>query len=131
MVSGFDLVYRCYILPLMGAILFIVLTLPTVNDIFLDWIPNVFYSNLIKVLFVVLFITCRILDILNLDDCHPGCSGCSTGCSGNTANNNPNTIDTKEIYPDYLNDINICKCDNVNALYCPRHIKNIKHDKIT
>jgi hypothetical protein len=96
MSSSFDLVYRCYIVPAVGAALYIVFTLPLVNEIFLSWIPDPFYANLIKalIIFSLLFITCRILDILNLDECHPNCEGCATPCIGTAKNtfNNPENI---------------------------------------
>lgn len=64
--------YRCYILPIIGAIIYIILCLPIVVNIFNDWIPYYYYNILIKalIILVVLFLSCRILDIIWANQCH-------------------------------------------------------------
>lgn len=67
-----NLSYRCYILPIVAAIVYVILSLPVVNAVFYDWIPDYYYSILVKsvILLIILFLTCRILDIIWTDFCH-------------------------------------------------------------
>jgi Mn2+/Fe2+ NRAMP family transporter len=60
-----SLLYRCYIIPLVAALLAYLLMLPQVTLLFQAWVPNLYYRNLVKVLLllVVLFILCRTVDI--------------------------------------------------------------------
>lgn len=69
-----NLSYRCYILPIIGAITYILLSLPIINTIFTDWIPDYTYQIVIKalIILVVLFLTCRCLDIIWCNMCHDG-----------------------------------------------------------
>lgn len=67
-----NLSYRCYILPIVAAIVYFILSLPAVIAVFNDWIPDYYYSTLVKclLLLTILFLTCRILDICWADMCH-------------------------------------------------------------
>ena len=69
-----NLSYRCYILPTVAAIVYFILSLPPVVSVFNDWIPDYYYSSLVKslLLLMILFLTCRILDICWADMCHDG-----------------------------------------------------------
>lgn len=50
----------CYLIPIIGALTFIILNSPLLNDIFISWIPNEDYRNFTKslVLLAVLYIFC-------------------------------------------------------------------------
>ena len=67
-----DLSYRCYILPIIAAILYYILSLPIVVVVFSDWIPDQQYATFTKslILLVLLFLSCRILDLFCGTDCH-------------------------------------------------------------
>lgn len=67
-----NLSYRCYILPIIAAIIYVILSLPIVNIILKDWIPDTNYLILIKslILLVTLFLSCRLLDMYWYDFCH-------------------------------------------------------------
>jgi hypothetical protein len=67
-----NLSWRCYILPAIGGVVYYILTLPLVSTIFSDWIPDIYYANLVKalILFLVLFFVCRIMDLIWSDMCH-------------------------------------------------------------
>lgn len=67
-----NLSYRCYILPCIAAITYYILNIPYIVSMFNFWIPDYNYCNLVKslILLIVLFITCRILDIIYCDMCH-------------------------------------------------------------
>ena len=68
-----NLSYRCYILPIIAGITYILLSLSTVEEIFVDWIPNNYYRIMVKALLIVviLFLSCRILDMYwNGSTCH-------------------------------------------------------------
>lgn len=69
-----NLSYRCYILPIIGAIFFYLLSLPIVNQIFYYWIPDYYYATFVKALLLltILFLFCRLLDIYWFDYCHDG-----------------------------------------------------------
>jgi hypothetical protein len=57
--------FRCYILPILAAIVFIILLLPPVEKLFAGWIPN-YYLNIFArslILLIILYITCRIIAI--------------------------------------------------------------------
>jgi hypothetical protein len=64
--------YRCYILPIIAAIVYIIISLPIIVNIFNDWIPYYYYNIFIKalIILVVLFLSCRILDTIYADQCH-------------------------------------------------------------
>jgi hypothetical protein len=53
-------------------IAYIFFSLPSVNVVFHDWIPDYSYATVMKSLLVliILFITCRIMDIIWSDPCH-------------------------------------------------------------
>ena len=61
-----NLYYRCYILPVVGMISFILLSIPPVQMVIQDWIPDKNYAIFISSLLVliILFITCRIMDLV-------------------------------------------------------------------
>lgn len=68
-----NLSYRCYILPIVAGIIYVLFSLPVVEKIFLDWIPNTTYRIMTQALLlvVILFLTCRILDMYwNSSGCH-------------------------------------------------------------
>lgn len=70
--SHTNLSYRCYILPAIGGVAYYILTLPIVTTIVADWIPDLYYANLVKalIIFVILFFACRIMDLMWTDMCH-------------------------------------------------------------
>jgi len=63
--------YRYYLLPIIGALTFIILSLPLITEIFADWIPYIYYNIFAKalILLVVLFITDRLLYLTNQNWC--------------------------------------------------------------
>lgn len=67
-----NLSYRCYILPLVGGITYYILAYPTVDTMFSQWIPDPYYALMVKgiILIIVLFLTCRLLDLVWTDMCH-------------------------------------------------------------
>lgn len=67
-----NLSYRCYILPIVAAIVYLFFSLPIIVEIFNDWIPDYYYCAVVKslLLLMILFLTCRVLDILWVDYCH-------------------------------------------------------------
>lgn len=70
--SHSNLSYRCYILPIIAAIIYYILALPPVVDMINNWIPDYYYANMAKslILLIILFISCRIMDIIWVDMCH-------------------------------------------------------------
>lgn len=87
-----NLSYRCYILPIVAAFIYFILSLPSIVSIFNDWIPDYYYSTLVKslLLLMILFLTCRLLDIFWADMCHD--SECS-----NSLNNICQSLENNEI----------------------------------
>lgn len=67
-----NLSYRCYILPTVGMISYLFFALPSVNVVFQDWIPDYYYAIVMKslLILIILFVTCRIMDIIWSDPCH-------------------------------------------------------------
>ena len=67
-----SLSFRCYILPVVGGITYVLLSLPTVVAAFEQWIPDYYYAMVTKalILVIILFITCRIMDLVWTDMCH-------------------------------------------------------------
>lgn len=63
--------YRCYILPIVAGIMYILLSLPLIQRIFCSWIPSLYYRIISMALLLValLFIICRIMDYY-FDPCH-------------------------------------------------------------
>ena len=96
-----NLSYRCYILPAVAAIAYFILSIPSVISVFNDWIPDYYYCVFIKalLLLVILFLTCRILDILWIDVCHDeNCTNSlTTVCMSLIDNTKDNPIDTPDI----------------------------------
>lgn len=87
-----NLSYRCYILPAIGAIGYYLLSLPIVNKIFNDWIPDYYYATLVKslILLIILFLTCRIMDIFWTDMCHDNSCITIAACECNNKDDNDN-----------------------------------------
>lgn len=67
-----NLTYRCYILPIVAAIIYILFSVPAIDAVFKDWVPDYSYRIFIKsiVLLVILFLICRGMDIYWTDMCH-------------------------------------------------------------
>lgn len=61
--SNFSL--SCYILPIVGLIFYLFLSLPPVLDVFNSWIPDYYYCTSVKglLLLMVLYLTCQIVNI--------------------------------------------------------------------
>ena len=110
-----NLSYRCYILPLVAAIVYYILSLPLIVKIFDDWIPDYQYCIVMKaiLLLFILFFVCRILDILWSDPCHDQiCTNGLTCSSFNTLNNNFNNHNSIPI-PDIISLPDIIPQDNI------------------
>lgn len=56
--------YRCYLLPLVAGITYLLLSIPLVQKILVDWIPSYWYRTLVigLLIVVIVFIGCRIID---------------------------------------------------------------------
>lgn len=82
-----NLTYRCYILPVIAAILYYILSLPLIVEIFNDWIPDYYYATLVKalIILIVLFLVCRLLDFIWTDTCHDNLCMQNTICLNNNA----------------------------------------------
>lgn len=68
-----NLSYRCYILPVIAGLIYVLFSLPIVQQIFIEWIPNTTYRVMTQslLLVVILFLCCRILDMYwNPSGCH-------------------------------------------------------------
>ncbi len=70
--SSSNLSYRCYILPIIAAIVYYIFSIPIVDRMFHDWIPNNYYNIMVKglLLLIILFLCCRAMDIIWSDPCH-------------------------------------------------------------
>lgn len=58
-------IYRYYIVPFVGALTYLVLSIPFVENVFKDWIPDHLYYKIAKavIIILILFITLRIIDL--------------------------------------------------------------------
>lgn len=67
-----NITYQCYILPLLGGIFYVFLSLPKIEEIMTDWIPDFYYRLYTKciLLIVFLFLSCRILNIFYPESLH-------------------------------------------------------------
>ena len=67
-----NLYYRCYILPIVGAITYAILMTKKSKSIFTSWVPDESYRIFTQslIVFLVLFVTCRIMDIICVNKCH-------------------------------------------------------------
>ena len=96
-----NLSYRCYILPIIAAVVYVILSLPAINIVFKDWIPDPGYAILVKalILLVVLFLSCRLLDVYWYDFCHD--EECTTAltnvCIALTDNQQNKDVSSSEI----------------------------------
>ena len=63
---------RCYLLPIIAALVYLVLSIPLIVEIFYGWIPNQFYNVIIKalIILVITFLACRCIDLYYQDQCH-------------------------------------------------------------
>lgn len=102
-----NLSYRCYILPIVASFVYIILSLPAVVVVFNDWIPDYYYSTLVKslLLLMILFLTCRILDICWSDMCHDGeCTDSINNICMALASSNTHESSHKEPINDLITD---------------------------
>lgn len=60
-------VWRYYLLPIIGAITYIILSMPLIDRILADWIPHKGYLIFVKavIILLILFVFCRLIDICN------------------------------------------------------------------
>jgi len=67
--------WKCYVLPILAFLLFLILRCNYINSRMKYYIPNEFYLILCQatILFIILFITCRIMDIFFDGSCHNYC----------------------------------------------------------
>lgn len=110
-----NLYYRCYFLPLIAAIFFYIISYPVIYQKFEQWIPDYDYCLLCKafILFIVLYISCRIIDLSYDTHCHD--SNCDKNldllCSHYICKNDKN--DENKV-KDELDDDEDDKDDNLN-----------------
>ena len=58
--------YRCYLLPILAGLLYIVLSLKPVNRMFDEWVPHYYYNVVTRafLIMIILFIVCRVLYLI-------------------------------------------------------------------
>jgi len=89
-----NLKYRCLILPFIASILYYIISTKKVSNFFEYSIPDYHYALMIKslLIFILLIITCRIIDNTHSDLCHDTICDQSLYDYCNNLLNNPDEI---------------------------------------